>query len=499
VDKKLFDNIDFWHSFGEIFPDSVVMIKRDGNIVYKNRLFKELMVANIANLFDFVGKGCSSTLNDAMGSHEKGKAISLSTINFKSMNALMHFSCYLFPLENDMFSIILAKNTEMDNKLLLLENIVNTVPDPVIVKDVQHRWIYVNQAFADMLQCPPSQIIGKGDHDFFPPDECEVFHKLDRKTFKHNKTTINEEKFTCRIKGQRTVSTKKSIFRTLAGSQILVGIIRDVTEIKEARDFLKKQSKELKRQVDVRTKQLQTKKNELESFVEKLKGLNSDLDCFAHICCHELREPLRTISSFSKLVRDEYSRGEHKNIDEFLDIIHKGASKMDVLIKSILEYSTSGLNTNSMSLFSSDDLISEVLLMLDHHIKTRNATITFEDMPDIYADRLQILQLFQNLINNAIKFCAAPLTPVINIQVIQKNNFFEFSIKDNGIGIAKKYHNEIFLPFKKFHSRSEGSMYGIGLSLCKKIVENHGGAIKMSSQENLGTTFEFSLPTQQRN
>lgn len=499
MDERVFYSVDFWNSFGEIFPASVVIIKRDGDIIYGNHIFRDLIGSDVTNLFYFMENDCSNRINETIVSYEKGEELVFNTVKIKKSHGIIHLSYYLFPLENDLFSLILTNNVEMDNKLLLLNNIVNTVPDPVFVKDEQHRWMYVNQAFANNLGCSPAQILGKSDHDFFPQDESDVFHKMDRKTFKHKKTTINEENFTCRVNGKRTVSTKKSVFRTLAGSQVLVGVIRDVTEIKEARECLKKHAKELKRQVDIRTKQLEMKKNDLESAVEKLKSLNSDLDCFAHICCHELREPLRAISSFSKLVLDEYACGEHKNIDEFLHIIYKGASKMDELIKSILQYSTNGLNTNSMSLFSSHDLISEVLLMLDLHINEKNAKIIFENMPDIYADRLQILQLFQNLINNSIKFCADQITPVINIHVILKNNFAEFQITDNGIGIEKKYHKEIFLPFKKFHSRSEGSMYGIGLSLCKKIVENHSGSIKMSSQENMGTTFKFSLPTQKAN
>jgi PAS domain S-box-containing protein len=318
----------------------------------------------------------------------------------------------------------------VNNELRMLNDIINAVPDPILVKDEEHCFLYVNQAFTESLGQKISDVVGKNDTDFFPQSESEIYRRIDRKTFKSEKTTINEEKFTS-IRGTRDISTKKSVFKTLTGSKILVGIIRDVTEIKEARECLKKHAKELKRQVDTRTRQLELKKNDLEAAVEKLKSLNSDLDCFAHICCHELREPLRTISSFSKLVLDEYSCGKNTNIDDFLQIIHEGAARMDRLIKAILEYSTNGLCVSSMSLFSTNELIAEVLDMLDH-----------------------------------------------------------------GIGIAKRYHKEIFLPFKRFHSRSEGSMYGIGLSLCKKIVENHGGSISMSSQENVGTNFRFLLPVQ---
>lgn len=499
MDERLFYSVEFWTSFGKIFPDSVVITKLDGEMVYGNQIFKKLIRSKVNNLSHFIESESLKKISEAMMFYKKGTQIVLSAVETKKFKGTTYFSCYLFALENNMFALILTSNVDLNNRLLLLSNIVNTVPDPVFVKDKEHRWIYVNQAFADNLASSQAQILGKTDHDFFPQDESDVFHKMDRKTFKYKKTTTNEEKFSCRPKGVRTVSTKKSVFKTLEGSQILVGVIRDVTEIKEARDYLEKNAKELRKRVNTSAKELEMYNNDLQDVVEKLKSLNSDLDCFAHICCHELREPLRTISSFSKLVIDEYAQGEHKNIEEFLHIIHKGASKMDDLIKSILKYSTNGLNEKSMSLFSLNDLIDEVLIMLDFHINEKKAMITFDNMPDIYADRLQIIQLFQNLINNSIKFSPALIPPLIHIHVIQKNNFVEFRIKDNGIGIPKKFHKEIFLPFKRFHSRSEGSMYGIGLSLCKKIVENHGGSIKMSSQENMGTTFKFSLPTHKGN
>eukprot|EP01035_Chromulina_nebulosa_P024581 gene24581-32014_t len=366
----------------------------------------------------------------------------------------------------------------------MLNNIINTAPDPIFVKDEQHRYMYVNQAFSEALGYPALELLGKSDVDFFPKHETDIFYKIDRKTFKSEITTINEETFTGSVYGTRIISTKKSVFRTLTGNKILVGVIRDITELTEARESLKKYAQELKRQVNIRTKQLETKKNDLEHAVEKLKSLNSDLDCFAHMCCHELREPLRTISSFSKLAMDEYLSGENKNICHFLQTIHDRTLKMDRLIKSILKYSTNGLNTNAMSSFPLYDLITEVLTMLDSQIEEKKAVINFDTLPTIYADRLQILQLFQNLINNAIKFCAPSHSPVIHIYAKPKKEFIEFKIKDNGIGIDKKYHKEIFLPFKKFHSQSEGSMHGIGLSLCKKIIENHGGSIKMYSEKN---------------
>jgi PAS domain S-box-containing protein len=402
---------------------------------------------------------------------------------------------YLFVLDDNDFAIILINNTDIHNKNVMLKNIIDTVPDPIFVKNEQHVYQYVNQAFADALGCTPYELLGKSDSDFFSQKESDVFYKIDRKTFKSEVPTTNVEEFTGKADGVRIVSTKKSIFRTLNNKKILVGVIRDITEITAARKIVSKQAQELKRQVDSRTKQLKARTDELERAVETLKSLNSDLDCFAHMCCHELREPLRTISSFSRLAMDEDALLPNSNIHQYLEVIQEGTLKMDRLIKSILNYSTNGLCSNLMSVFYPHELIEEVMQMLDVPICDRKAVIHYDKMPAIYADRMQVLQLFQNLINNSIKFCDASHVPVIDIKARSVNDFIEFKLKDNGLGIAKRYHKELFLPFKKFHSRAAGSSAGIGLSLCKKIIDNHKGSIKFSSREGLGTTFTFLLPS----
>ncbi len=496
MNKNILYNTKFWRIFGENFPSPFIRINREGIILYKNQHFETLIHSECLNLYAFIDVECIEKITEYMTYSKENKSILSHTIKIKkSTNEIFYFIYFFIPLEDNSFGLLFINNTNANNEIMMLNNIINTAPDPIFVKNDQHQFMYVNQAFSESLGMPATHILGKSDTDFFPKTESDIFYKVDRKTFKTEKTTINEETFTSKM-GVRTISTKKSVFRTLAGHKILVGVIRDVTELNNARECLKKHARELKRQVDLRARQLQIKHTDLESVVEKLKNLNSDLDCFAHICCHELREPLRTICAFSTLILDEYEQGDISDISNFLRIIHQCASKMDELIHSILKYSTNGLRTNSMSLFSTNELMIDVLNMLLTQIEEKKAVVNFSDLPHIYADRFQILQLFQNLINNSIKFCKTTTPPIITICAYQKNRFIEFHVTDNGIGIAKKYHKEIFLPFKKFHKRTEGSSYGIGLSLCKKIIENHGGSIRMSSQEDVGTTFRFSLPTE---
>ncbi len=494
--KKIFQNVNFWQFLGKVVPTSILVISKEGNIIFRNSVFNNLIKSNHDNLSHYMSKDSLERFNeDIVQTTLHRKIISNNLRLQKTTDESLYFTYYLFSLGSK-YALILVDNTHIHNKNTMLNNIINTVPDPIFVKDNKHRFMYVNQAFLDSLDCKREDALRKSDIDFFSKEESKVFYRLDRKTFKSEKTTINEEKLTSKKYGPLIVSTKKSVFKTAAGNKILVGISHNITEIKKAREALKKHAKELKERVKERTKELEEKKNDLEQAVEKLKNLNSDLDCFAHICCHELKEPLRTISSFSTLALRDYEEKKAEGVVECLKIIKDGTSRMNKLINSVLEYSTNGLRTNSMKFFSANDMISEVLSMLSVQIQEKSATISCDTLPIIYADRLQVIQLFQNLITNAIKFNKYPKTPFINITSNIKDTFVEFQIKDNGIGIPKEYHKEIFLPFKRFHSRNEGSSYGIGLNLCKKIVENHGGSIKVSSQEDVGTTFKFMLPTQ---
>ncbi|MDP3371427.1 MAG: PAS domain-containing sensor histidine kinase [Candidatus Paracaedibacteraceae bacterium] len=495
--KNLYKNISFWRFIGKIIPASVLVIKENGDILYGNKFFCNLVNLNEVNLFHYMSKQCLEKFNKNMAQAILDNKIHSSEIKISKETTNLYFIYYLIPLGKSRFSIVLTNTTNIVNENKMYENIFNTVADPIFVKNEEHQYTYVNEAFAKSVGCFPKEILGKKSADFFPEKESSIFYQIDRKTFKTEKVTVNEEKFTNKISGERIISTKKAVFKTEVGDKILVGISRDVTEINEAKKCLNKQAKYLEKQVKKRTKELVAHKNDLENAMEKLKSLNSDLNCFAHICCHELREPLRTINSFSQLTLNDYIAGNNKNLSNFLKIIYDSSLRMDKIIHSILAYSTNVMHSNSMNLFSVGELVEEVLMMLSAQIQERKAIITYGDALNIYADRMQILQLFRNLIDNAIKFCDPSKTPVINISATQKNEYVYFQIKDNGIGISKKYHKEIFLPFKKFHSRSEGSQHGIGLNFCKRIVENHDGFIDVSSRENVGTTFKIVMPLQQ--
>ncbi|USO02187.1 MAG: hypothetical protein H6850_03695 [Alphaproteobacteria bacterium] len=232
--------------------------------------------------------------------------------------------------------------------------------------------------------------------------------------------------------------------------------------------------------------------------VERLKQSNQDLERFAHICGHDLKEPLRTISSFSQLLKMR-----RKDLDEtsqnYLDLIIKNAHYMKNLIEDLLRYSEFELHSQNAQEISTHEILQDVFHILSSKIKEKRAIIKVQDnLPEtIFCNKTQIMQLFQNLIGNGLKFNNKKV-PIINIGYIYNENVDRFFIKDNGMGIHKDYIHELFSMFKRLHNKNDFQGSGIGLAMCKKIIENHNGKIWIESELSQGTTVYFEFPKHTR-
>jgi light-regulated signal transduction histidine kinase (bacteriophytochrome) len=224
----------------------------------------------------------------------------------------------------------------------------------------------------------------------------------------------------------------------------------------------------------------------------KLTESNQELQHFAYIASHDLQEPLRTITSFIQLLAKRYQGKLDNDADEFIGFVTDGAQRMQRLINDLLAYSRVESKGRPFVQFDCGTVLQHALANLRHAIDECNATITHDDLPAICGDETQILQLFQNLIGNAIKF-RAPAPPLIHIGLIDRPGEWEISVKDNGIGIDPKFFDRIFEIFHRLHSREQYAGTGIGLAVCKKIVERHGGRIRVDSAPGQGTTFSFTI------
>jgi light-regulated signal transduction histidine kinase (bacteriophytochrome) len=232
---------------------------------------------------------------------------------------------------------------------------------------------------------------------------------------------------------------------------------------------------------------------ELKEVASKLKISNSELEQFAYVSSHDLQEPLRMVASFTQLLERRYKGQLDEDADEYIGFIVEGSQRMKYLIDDLLEFSRLNTQVKEFELSYLEIALEDVLLKLQISIKDYNAKITHEPLPTLMVDLMQIRQLFQNLISNAIKFHGDE-PPEIHISAQKNGNEWIFGVSDNGIGIKPEHQELIFGIFKRLHTREEYPGTGIGLSICKRIIERHGGRIWVESEPGKGSTFYFTIP-----
>ncbi len=238
---------------------------------------------------------------------------------------------------------------------------------------------------------------------------------------------------------------------------------------------------------------LEAAQQALEKAVTELRRSNQELEQFAYVSSHDLQEPLRKIASFCNLLESRYAEQLDERANVYLHYIVDGAMRMQALVNDLLLYSRVTTRGMEFALTDTNDVLQEALANLDVAVAESNACVTHDLLPTAYGDTKQLARLFQNLIGNAIKYRGED-PPEVHVSVLKKGDEWVFSVRDNGIGIAPEYAERIFVIFQRLHTREEYGGTGIGLSVCKKIVERHGGRIWVESEEGCGATFYFSLP-----
>jgi light-regulated signal transduction histidine kinase (bacteriophytochrome) len=231
--------------------------------------------------------------------------------------------------------------------------------------------------------------------------------------------------------------------------------------------------------------------------MEDLKRSNQELEQFAYVASHDLQEPLRMVASFTQLLQKRYKDKLDQDANEFIYYAVDGATRMQSLINDLLKFSRVGTQGKQFKATDMNVVLDKVKLDLSQLIFATKANIIIEALPVIMADDSQMMQLFQNLLSNAIKF-RGERSPRIHISSEVKQDEWIFSVRDNGIGIESKDFDKIFEIFQRLHNEEEYEGSGIGLAICKKIVQRHGGKIWVESKLNEGTTFYFSIPKDQK-
>ncbi|MBD0344880.1 MAG: PAS domain-containing protein, partial [Coleofasciculus sp. Co-bin14] len=350
----------------------------------------------------------------------------------------------------------------------LLHSIINATPDSIFVKNLQHRYLLSNSVRAKLFNKSVEEIFGKDDSFLFPPVLCAKIQANDSRIMASGNTETVEEVFV--VEGEaRTYLTTKSVYRDAEEKiQGLVGFAKDITPLKQAEQQLKALNAELARS-------------------------NQELEQFAYVASHDLREPLRKIKSYTDLLVKRYQGQLDEKADKYIAYISDGAVRMQGLISDLLTYSRVGRGEVIKEPTDLNVVLNQTLSDLSRAIQESDATITADVLPSLNANPRQIGQLFQNLIANAMKF-RGEKQPCIQIKSRLDSNFWTISVQDNGIGIQPEHVDRIFVIFQRLHTKDEYEGTGIGLAICKKIVERHGGEIWVESELGQGTTFLFTLP-----
>jgi light-regulated signal transduction histidine kinase (bacteriophytochrome) len=264
--------------------------------------------------------------------------------------------------------------------------------------------------------------------------------------------------------------------------ELEVQVARRTDELREANAHLAVELDERRR-----TEQL------LAHYTEDLKRSNTELEEFAYVASHDLQEPLRMVASFTQLLAKRYQGKLDQDADEFIGFAVDGATRMQQLIQDLLAYSRVGTRGKPLAPMDCNVILDLARINLFKAMEESRAEVTSGPLPTVQGDEVQLIQLFQNLIANALKF-RGKAPPVIRISAQGDNGDWRFAVRDNGIGIAPAHQDRIFKIFQRLHRRSEYPGTGIGLAICKKIVERHGGRLWVESDEGRGATFFFTIP-----
>ncbi|WP_303784017.1 PAS domain S-box protein [Azovibrio restrictus] len=374
----------------------------------------------------------------------------------------------------------LMRLAESQNRL---ETLINTIPDLVWMKDPDGLYLSVNRRFESFFGAPRERILGRTDYDFVNQELADFFREHDRKAMEAGGPCINEEWLTFADTGYRGLfETIKTPVRDEQGRLMgVLGISRDITQLREAQEELRSLNIQLEHRVRERT--------------AELEALNRELESFSYSVSHDLKAPLRSIDGYSQLLQEDYKDRLEGDGLLFLANIRKGVGQMQELIEDLLAYSRMERRQLENTPLSLPEVVEQVLEYEAQALGQAGLTVETRVPPLIIrADRDGLGLVLRNLIENAIKFSPGAQPPLIHIEARAENGRVLLSVRDHGIGFDMKYHDRIFKIFQRLHRAEDYPGTGIGLALAAKAMQRMGGSIRAESSPGAGATFYLELP-----
>ncbi len=327
----------------------------------------------------------------------------------------------------------------------------------------------LNPAFAEMMGYSESELKGKNLLEITHPSDYQKTKKwLDKIFNKEIQNYITEKQYVRKDGTDFWAKAVVSTMNDLSDEVITVAIVENIEKKKKTEEALEHKNRELTQ-------------------------INQELEHFAYVASHDLQEPLRTITSFIQILERRYIKKLDEDAQQFMGFVVEGAKRMQSLIHDLLEYSRINRYNTGYEKVDLNEVFNTINRVLKDKIESNDALVLAENLPTVYGSRLQLTQVFQNLVDNAIKFRAKKRKPEIIISVNDLGDKWELIFKDNGIGINQEYFQRIFVIFQRLHTPDEYTGTGIGLAICKKIIERHGGEIWVISKHGKGCEFHLTI------
>ncbi len=487
----------------ESISDAFFSLDNELRFTYFNKQAEELLLKKTSEV---LGKQIfSEVFEEAKGSlfEEKyahalaGKEISTFETFFGIEPYINWYDVRVYPGAEgiSVFFTVITEKKKSDLALRLIlskyQTLFDLFPAGIMISDSQGQIIETNSVAKSMLGLAPEQQkqrkidgvewqIVRPDGSPMPASEYASVRALNEKC-----QVENVEMGILKGEDQVTWINVSATPIPIEGYGVAI-VYNDITARKEADKEIRLLNETLEQRVAERTNQLVVMNKELTFHL-------SELEQFSYVSNHDLQEPLRTINQFILLFNEKYAGTLDEEGEKYIEFISKSAARMSSLVKDLLDYSLLG-KEGAKTLVDCNKIVEAVLNDLDDTIKGSSAKLIVQDLPTINGYETELRLLFQNLIENAIKYQKPDMVPEINISAESHGGEWLFSIKDNGIGFDKKHYEKIFIIFKRLHKRSEYHGTGIGLAHCKKIVEMHGGRIWVESTSGAGSTFMFTIP-----
>ena len=523
INKELEESEVRFHDLADNIPNLAWMAEADGGIFWYNQQWYDYTGTNLKEMQGWGWQKVHHPDYIESVTEEWSKKIeegipydNIFPLRGKDGN-YRWFLTRVTPIKNKQGELVrwFGTNTDItdykvaEEKIQQQANLISQSFDALIVGQLNGGIESWNHGAEELYGYTESEAVGKPIYELlntvFPNPWSQISEKI-------SNGGMWEGEVKHRTKNGETVIVSSRIQNIIQNdnSSKLLETNRDITKRKRAEEHiikLLKEEQQLTEELSATNEELQATSEELQSsneelmmvqnnlteMINKLKISNKELEQFAYVASHDLQEPLRMVSSFTQLLEKRYKNQLDNDADDYIGFVVEGAKRMKQLIDDLLAFSRLNTDIREFEPILMEIALDDVLLNLKASIKEHNAQITHKRLPCIKGDPLQISQLLQNLIGNAIKF-HGDNPPQIHISAQELENEWVFSIKDNGIGINKRHQEQIFSIFKRLNTREEYPGTGIGLSICKRIVERHGGHIWLESKPGQGSIFYFTIP-----